>query len=180
MITIIEFMFEPYAPPKGRSLHASRGVTIIELLIAVMISSIAFMGLAVPLIAERVQTISGRRQAEAQRDAQVAMRAIARAARECKFYVINAAADQVTFSGPAVAPCTPFFRGGPNFAGQFVMSDGCPAPQTTALIDGIRSQVVHLRFEPVVANRLVRAHIEVTREGQESEHLETEIFLRNG
>ena len=177
MITIIEFMSGPCALRKRRY---SAGVTLVELLVTLIIAGIAFFPLAVPFFFERSFFRQGERQTEAQRDAQVAMRAIGRVARGSSGYLINGAADQVTFSDPAVAPCTPFFQGGPNFAGQFVMSDGCPVPQTTALIDGVRSQVVHLRFDPVVAGRLVRAHIEVVREGQEREHLETEIFLRNG
>ena len=64
-----------------------RGVTLIEMLIALVISAIAMMALAVPLIAERAMVGSGKAQTEAQRDAEMVLRAIARAALGSDQYI---------------------------------------------------------------------------------------------
>ena len=59
-----------------------RGVTLIELLITVMIGAIAMFALVPPFIAEGNFFRKGKRQTEAQRDAQMVLRAMARAVRE--------------------------------------------------------------------------------------------------
>lgn len=59
-----------------------RGVTLIELLVAVVIGAIACLGLSAPMMAERRFWILGNAQAESQRNAQLATRAIARVVRE--------------------------------------------------------------------------------------------------
>ena len=62
--------------------NARSGVTLIELLVTVMIGAIACLGLAAPMMAERRFWIAGIAQAESQRDAQLATRALAWVARE--------------------------------------------------------------------------------------------------
>ncbi len=67
---------------KISSLHNQKGVTLIEILIVAIIGAIALIALAVPFMAERRFSGLGKSQIEAQRDAQLVTRAIARIARE--------------------------------------------------------------------------------------------------
>ena len=151
-----------------------RGFSLIELLITMIISSIAMMALAVPFMAERSMWATGRQQAAAQRDAQMALRTMARVAREGNNYVINA--NSITFT----TPCgTKVFQTAGNSSQQFEMVDNCAAPsQTVTLIDGTRSRVT--QFNPTaVTTRLVQIQFQITNEGQENEQLQTQLFLRN-
>ena len=181
-----------------------RGVTLIEMLIALIISSIAMMALAVPLIAERAMVGSGKAQTESQRDAEVVMRAVARAARDGEAFTERigyAPNGQIEFSYPSSTVLT-CFQGGPTvtFNGQdgvLLMGGTCtvggsygPPAGAQPLIDGRRSNVRNFTITRVMLppnqERLVRIHLEVTHEPivgagrQEDEVLETEIFLRNG
>ena len=61
--------------------RSRKGVTLIELLVTIVIGSIAMMALSVPFMSERIFWLSGDAQAESQRDAQMALRAMARVAR---------------------------------------------------------------------------------------------------
>ena len=151
-----------------------RGFTLIELLVTIVIGAIAFFGLAIPFVAERSFSLSGTRQTEAQRDAQMGMRAIALVARGSKAVV--AGGDQVVFtllSGDGVV-----FQGGPRFTNQLQRIDTTHG--TSILIDGVRSRVIGMVVTAIVANKLVRVRLEVSHEGTEDELLETEFFLRNG
>ena len=151
-----------------------RGVTLVELLVVIVISSIALMALSVPLVAERSFWASGTRQAEAQREAQLVMRAIARVAHESSSYAV--AGSQITFT----APC-----GGRQFltagAGgkQFQMIDGCTSPpKTVTFIDGDETQVT--QFNVTFINpKLIGIDLEITENGQQNEFLQTQFFLRN-
>ena len=166
-----------------------RGVTLIEMLIALIISSIAMMALAVPLIAERAMVGSGKAQTEAQRDAEMVMRAIARNGRQsdtATIFPTTPDSYQLQFSNPA----TICFQGGPAFGNRLLLGPGgCGAGGGgggNVLIDGIRSIVTRFIATEIVHNKLVRVHLEVTHTPivggprQEDEVLETEIFLRNG
>ena len=166
-----------------------RGVTLIELLITVIIGSIAMLALAVPFSAERIFWLRGDTQAEAQRDAQLALRAIARVARQSTCYEI-AGTNQVTlYAGPRVTgACTGgingCFRGGPTFGFQFQSYPGACGASPTILLDGTRSQVTALSITRPSAgsDRLVQFQLGVTNSRgtrQSSEQLATEIFLRN-
>ena len=151
------------------------GVTLVELLIALVISSIAFFGLALPFIAERVFWAGGTQQTEAQRDAQIGMRAIARAVRQSKSCVITAPGD-VTFT--ITATCIHRFRGGPTFGNQLRHTETCSGGSTTTLIDGGRSRVTQFTVTKV-GTKLVRVRLVVTNQARGIEDMETEFYLRN-
>lgn len=168
-----------------------RGVTLIEALITLIIAGIAMFGLAAPFIAERAFWGSGKAQAESQRDAEMALRAIARVAREsdtCEpLPFFGPDSIQLEFNGPAGGRC---FEGGPGFGDQFRIGESCTGGAgiggLDTLIDGNRSKVVSFQAVEIVDDRLVRIRLEVTHEAivgsgrQENEVLETEVFLRNG
>jgi hypothetical protein len=156
-------------------------VTLVELLTAMAISTIALFGLAIPFVAERNFWSSGESQTEAQRDAQLILGAMAFIGREASVYTVSGSGDQITFrtsfspAGPG--PCDIEFRGGPSLGGQLEMEDDC-AGQTTVLIDGNRSVVTNFIVNPI-SPRLVQIRLEVTHGGRRDELLETQIFLRN-
>lgn len=172
-----------------------KGVTLIELLMAIVIGSIAFFPLAIPLVGERSFWGAGQRQTEAQRDAQMALRAMARVARECSAYnvlnpgpnagqlsLINSSGPPDPFAGPNC------FLGGPAapYNGLFLQRKSCDNfASTVVLIDGVRSQVQGFTITQVVPNKLVRVQLQVTHRLRTSdpvtrnETLVTELFLRN-
>ena len=152
-----------------------RGVTLIELLIALVISAIAFFALAMPFIAERSFWLSGNRQTEAQRDAQIAMRAIARVARASSSYAIANGGAKITFTVPGSTPC---FQGGPAFGSQLQLFTTCGTPPPALLIDGNRSKVTSLVMT-AVNTKLVRVQLQVTYQNQKNELLVTNLLLRN-
>lgn len=168
-----------------------RGVTLIEVLMAVVISAIAMFALVPPFIAEGSFFRKGRRQTEAQRDAQVALRALARTARQSGFYQIAgvAGSNTVTFydkapaQGGVILGC---FQGGLAFGSQFQMDAAACTAASPALIDGSRSRVQSFTATQVIPNKLVRLRLDVahrlrpTDPTPENEVLETELFLRNG
>ena len=149
-----------------------RGVTMIELMIAVIISAIALMAVAIPFFAERSFWARGKRQSEAQRDAQMILRAIARVARE------SSGCDA---SSSTVLSCTPVSGGDVCFqrsGGQFQMGDcGAPVSAWTTLLDGTKSALT--QFNASEGPKIVKIQLEVTREGKEKALLETHIFARN-
>ncbi len=171
-----------------------RGVTLIELLMAIVIGAIAMFALVPPLVAERVFWGNTQRQTEAQRDAQMVLRAMARAGRECQGYnrpgffsPVPGADTTLSFDGClGVSIC---FGGGPSFnGGQMVQrSPNCQTPGgEKVLIDAVRSKVANFTITQVIPNKLVRIHLKVTHRLQTTdtrtpgdEILETEIFLRN-
>ena len=160
----------------------SRGFTLIEMLMVFVIGSISMMALALPFVAERSFWGVGKRQTEAQRDAQLALRAIAHAARQDKTYSIgnNGASLQLINAAGANAGC---FRGGPSFSSQLQWYPAtCGTGTPTLLIDGNakRSRVTNLAFTTVTANKLVQIQLTVTYNNRENEVLTTELFLRNG
>ena len=165
---------------KKRRFFSERGLSLIEVAITVTISGIALMALAVPFVADRSFWNAGRRQTEAQRDAQVVTRAMARMAREGTGYTIIPSAGSTKIDVTKAGCAASSFEGGPSFnSGQLEWVDGCATPASTiTLIDGVRSRVVNFTATAVSAE-LVRIDLEVLHENQENEILQTEIFLRN-
>lgn len=154
-----------------------RGVTLVELMVTMVLGAIVLLAAVMPFIAERSFWAAGRRQAEAQRDAQMAMRALAHMARQGQGYAVAPTGDSITvnFTG-----CNRQFQRGGADPHQLLMVDNCVAPsKTTTLIDGVKSQVTQLVFTPVVANKLVTIQLQVTHENQKNETLQTNLFLRN-
>ena len=160
------------------------GLTLIELLIAVMISAIAMFGLALPLISGKLSTRIGFRQTEAQRDAQLIMQAIARRAHERSSYIINGPGN-ITFA----TPCGTWqFQKGGVGGSQFLMTD-CSGSPLPPLIDGKRSQLTNFTVAnvgPVGKTRLVRVNLTLvhqlgtlTDNRQETETLLTDLYLHN-
>ena len=168
------FMSGPCALRKRRC----AGVTLVELLVTLLIAGIAFFGLAVPFFSERSFWRQGERQTEAQRNAQVGLRALARSARSSSQYIL--AGGSITFNvvcPDGVTPGTQQFIGTPGPGGQFQLVDSC-SDQTVTFIDGNRSQVTGWQAT-AVTSRLVRVRMQVTQKGEKNELLETEIYLRN-
>ena len=160
-----------------------RGFTLVELLITIVIASIAMMALAVPFVAERTSFLSGRAQAEAQRDAEICLRAIARVAREGIAYDATVP-GRLSFTvpcGPSPTTGTATFE--LHDGGLFHLHD-CTGNEVT-LIDGVRSQIANFTATNVTS-KLVRIHLECAHASPlssgrvENEVLDTEIFLRNG
>ena len=157
-----------------------RGVTLIEVLITIVISAIALFALVPPFLAEGSFFRKGKRQTEAQRDAQMVLRAMARVARESNDYT----------SGAGIVT----FHGAPTCGGGDVTFELHPGGElhqhcggnTSILIDGVRSQVAAFTPSQIIAKRLVLIHLQVdhrlrtTDPNLESETLDTELFLRNG
>ena len=161
-----------------------RGVTLIELIMTMVIGAIAFFALSVPFVAERSLWGSGTRQTEAQRDAQVILRAIARTARQSGYYQITGAAgsNTITFydkppaQGGVIRGC---FRGGVAFGNQFQMDSTACSAASPALVDGVQSRVATFSITPI-GTKLVNVQLRVTRlGGQENEQIRSQLFLRN-
>ena len=152
-------------------IRSSAGVTIVELLMAIIISSIAFMALAVPFVSERTFWIAGKAQTESQRSAQVVLRAIARVARESKRLE------------PGKGFLTPTCGAGKEFSWvgeEIQFTDRCSGGPAVTIATG----VTEFNLEQVVLNNRfrVRVHIRVRQLNRpnEDEILDTEIYLRNG
>ena len=164
-------------------MHSLRGVTLVELLITVVIGSIAFFALAVPFVSERSFWHLGSQQTEAQRDAQVALRAIARIARASSQYTITGARVTFTPTGPCANP--PYVEGGQTLGNQLRLHTDCADPsQVITFIDGNLSQVT--TWTPTsISARLVQLQVVVshrlslTDPTTRTEQLVTELFLRN-
>ncbi len=169
-----------------------KGMSIVELLIAVLISSIVFFGLVVPFIADRSFWGAGRRQAQAQRDAQLALHTIARYGHESAGYTWVGSGGQYTIAfnvpcpgvtpGPGVpiGTGTVVFQTGPSFnKGRFDMVDNCSGGKRAILIDGVRSKVTNFVVTPISSGNLVTVKLKVTYENQMSETLQTQVFMHN-
>ena len=155
-----------------------RGLTLMELMIAMIIGSIALLAFTIPFVAQRSFLVSGRRQTEAQRDAQIAFRSMALAAREGTSYLVNPTGSAITINYTFLG-CNRQFQLGGAANSQLLLIDNCAVPaQVVTLIDGIRSRVTQLVFTPVTI-RLVNIQLQVTHEGRENELLQTQLFLRN-
>src|SRR3989338_5700928 len=135
-----------------------RGVTLLELLIATVISAIAMFALVPPFLAEGNLFRQGQRQTEAQRYAQLAMRAMARVARESARCEIDL--PYIKFYNQQVGGCSIDFG---SVGGRFEIVDSCAFPPTASdLIDGARSKVVAFVPSEVVDDRLVHIQLRVT------------------
>ena len=160
-----------------------RGVTLLELLITIIIGSIAMLALAIPFGAERRFWVTGKAQTEAQRDAQLVLRAIARGVRESTGYAGGGSFNVVCGPGPDgrygtaddVTGTRQFVQSG----AQLQMSDSCVS-QTVTLIDGVLtpSQVTSFSIASIPGTtKLVQVQLNVAR-GQQNESLVTQMFLR--
>jgi len=162
---------------------------------ALVISAIAMMALAIPFVAERAFWGSGKAQAESQRDAEMVIRAMAAVAREATAYtpISNGPGyGAISFGRDVSLGGERCFQGGPNSPtnGRFVVHPACAGGvgvgAETVLIDGIRSRVEEFSITSVIPNKLARLrlvvshHPIVTSPRVEREVLETELFLRNG
>ena len=157
-----------------------RGITLVELLVTIVMSTMVFLSLSMLLSTVQAVRGSGEDQSEAQRDASLVLQTLARAGRQSTGYTISLNGAKVTFTSGA---CSPSFQGGPTIGpggGQVQMSDGCPSPTTTLLIDGARSRATQFQMTSVSPNKVVHARIQITYRGQQNELLETDLFLRNG
>jgi prepilin-type N-terminal cleavage/methylation domain-containing protein len=155
-----------------------RGITLVEVLITVVIGSIALCAMALPFVAERSFWATGQRQTEAQRDAHLVMRAISRAAQESGSVALDPdGAGARFFLDPNRTVCQAYFRGGFAGSGRFEWYPRCGRQPTVLLDDDSRLRT--LAFEPVSRN-LLRVRVEVTRKDREDERLETDFYLRNG
>ena len=157
-----------------------RGVTLLELLIAIIIGVILMITAMVPFVAERSFWGRGRRRVESQQDSQIAMRAIARAARESDQYTISG--NQITFTS---ACGTRQFQTAGASNNQLQLVNNCVSPaQTLTLIDGNRSRLTNWAITQV-NTKLVTIQVRVahrllaTDPREENEVLVTEFFLRN-
>ena len=171
----------------------NRGFTLVEMLVVVVISAISLMALSVPFVGGRVYALSGNNQAEAQRDAQMVLRAMARAGRECKQYSLPVGfppgATNLSFDNCPVDPIYPAgsrcFVGTPSTGTMILTSPNCQTPSTKVLINGVRSKVTAFTVTPIVANKVVNIKLTVTHQPtatssrKETEVLETDLFLRN-
>ena len=178
-----------------RKFGASNGVTLTEVLLATVIGAIAMFALAVPLVAERTFWGTGKRQTEAQRDAQMTLRAIARVGRAALKHKVGVppsgeGSGEIEFTD--AEGNTISFLGGPKgnseFGdGQFIVENehgGNPDGQTEVLIDGVRSKVADFEVTSI-AQQLVHVRLQVAHSLQggdprtEDEILETDLYLRN-
>lgn len=171
-----------------------RGVTLIELLMTIVIGSIAMFSLAPVLIAEGQLFRKGKRQTEAQRDAQMALRAMAWSGRESNGCNITIAPNSIrvefTKTDESGIPVRECFDGRPTSQtgnGQLSFNPGCEVfGGGVVLIDGVRSRLVEMTATETINNRLLNLHVLVshrlrtTDPYQEDEILDTELFLRNG
>ncbi len=156
-----------------------RGVTIVELMVAILISAIGLFALAVPFYAERTSWAIGWRQTEAQRDAQLVLSAMAHAARQSTSYTINGATQTITFTtSPSLGNCNISFQGGPGFnGGQVQEVNGCNGT-TFLLIDAVQSSVTAWTLTNVTP-KLARVQLSVVNRTRGNETLQTDLFLRN-
>jgi prepilin-type N-terminal cleavage/methylation domain-containing protein len=157
-----------------------RGVTLVELLITVIIGSIAFFALSVPFVTERSIWVAGKAQTEAQRDAQLVFRSIARQARQSSGYTLNSlesiTLDVTDCDGDPLTDDSGTMTFERHAAGEFHWHD-CDG-NTIVLIDGVTSQVTSFTVQGLSADRIALA-IDVLHNNRENEVLATEIFLRN-
>ena len=170
-----------------------RGVTLIELLMAIVIGSIAMFALAAPLLAGGQLFRKGKRQTEAQRDAQLVLRTMDRFARSGTGYDVSTPGVVSFFN----VPCDLSNPTGPvgtvtfevhTATGEF-HKHGCNGD--AILIDGARSKVASFTAARVIptgpgSNKLVRLHLDVTHQLRTTggptnrEVLDTDLFMRNG
>ena len=185
----------------ARQSNTRSGVTLIELLVAVMIGAIACLGLSAPMMAERRFWIAGIAQAESQRDAQLAMRAIARVVHEAgQMTDKSSISGGVRYTFEAIQPCgAKVFFARPrsiNGNGKFQFQEQCGSwgtwPPVVTLIEGDldsdgqvdRNETWLTDFDisevgPEDPSKTIRILARVTYGGVEDELLETTIFMRN-
>lgn len=177
-------MFEKFGESQGAMILGSRrGFTLVEGLMAVIISAIALMTLAVPFLAQQRLWRQGWTQSEAQRDAQIVMRSIARSARQASAVAVSTVSgyERVDLTVPSGSGnCTVTFEGGAALnGGQLRKIDGCDSNTQTLLIDGVRSRVGTFSPTRLGNGTLLSVDIDVITEDQENEPLSTTVFLRN-
>jgi type II secretory pathway pseudopilin PulG len=170
------------APPLKRL----GGFTLTELLVTFVITAVMMTAFTAPFMAERIFWREGNQQMEAQRDAQLVLRAVARFAREANAATVTTPASgqtQITLTCPLdTTPVTwapVVFLGGPGLnGGQMQMTDQRVSPaRTIPLINGIKSKVQV--FTASFVNKILFVQVQVQNQDFGSETLETRIFLRN-
>ncbi len=139
-----------------------------------VIGVIAFMPLAMPFVAERSFWRSGSAKAESQRDAQLVLRAMARAARESTSYTLTPDGGRVQFATPDCPAGSVAFEVHDTAELHWHTCDG----DEVALVDGARSQVVEFTVTRVTT-RLLHVRLHVIYDGRDDEILETQLHLRN-
>ena len=180
-----------------------RCVTLLELLIATVISTIAMFALVPPFLAEGNLFRKGQRQTEAQRDAQMAMRAIARVARESgQMLLPMTIPDGVSYVFETSDACgvKAFVKRDSTRSLQFqeqCVFPGIVGPLVTLisgdvdpdgpegrndLIDRNESWLTEFtidRVGPAGSSKTIHVLARVQHGGTEEELLETTLFLRN-
>ena len=152
-----------------------RGFTLAELLIAMIISVIAVLMIAIPFVAERNFWRTGQDRVEARRDAQMVLRAMARIGRSSLEYEVGGTSILI-FRGCSEGQV--FQLTGAN-NDQLVLMNNCATPaETQILIDGGRSRVNQFAVTPL-SDRVVRIELEIIRGNEVSGLLQTELFVRN-
>lgn len=175
------------------NLRDSRGFTLTELLVVIVIASVMIFAFAMPFVAERIFWRHGNQQTEAQRDAQMVMHAIAYTARGCQSTSpsVLTGQPQVTLTNCACRDTNGIltgnlgditFQGGPTYNGQFQKVDRC-TNITSTLVDGVRSKVIQFAADEFRAtapkNPLLHLTLQVDHKDSGTELLETRILLRN-
>ena len=163
-----------FAEPISKARPNQRaGVTLIELLVTLIVGSIVMLALAMPFVAERRFWTSGKRQTQSQRDAEVALRAMARVARQSAGVTITGGGSSVSFyRDRAKNSCAASFS---LTGSQLFWKPNCTG-SPPALV-GAPSVVTTFSVSQASVNR-VRVLIGVTQ-GSENELLDTDISLRN-
>lgn len=137
------------------------------------------LALSAPFMAERRFWITSNAQAEAQRDAQLVLRAIARHIREGRTYEVLNGGQELRVGGPWVCTVSPFMKVFELHAGGELHFHDCNG-NTLVLIDGIRSEVQNFTVTPIaMTNNLLHIQLDVLYNNLENEVVETQVFLRN-
>lgn len=156
------------------------GLTLIELLIAILMGVIVMMSLVFPFAAERAYWRTGGRQVEAQRDAQFVLRYVERRLRQA--VTCSVAGNVISFKTTAAGPTETFQRSTATLppANRFLYNDG--AGNTTTLIDAVRSSVSNFTVTKTVlasGSSMLTISLTITHQGERTEILQTMICLRN-
>jgi prepilin-type N-terminal cleavage/methylation domain-containing protein len=157
-----------------RKLHSQAGFTLIEILMTLIITTIALIAVSGPFMAERRFWSNGMKKAMAQRDAHMILRAMEQSVRESEGFTVTEFGDSDTLT--LTGTCAPVFTGGPSLSGKLNKTD-CNG--SLDLVEGARSMVTEFNVSSVVADKLVNVRIHVVSDLMD-EVLETQMYVRNG
>jgi prepilin-type N-terminal cleavage/methylation domain-containing protein len=146
------------------------GVTLIEVLVTIIIGSIAMLAMAGPFVIERSMWSSGRDKTTAQREAQLALRAIGSLARESGRYEV--AVKELKLYSPDKLNCQAAFAWD-SVQQSMLWKRPCGAAGNALIKSGVTGFSVQ-----AINNQLFGVQIQV-QSGNEQETLVTEFFLRN-